>query len=189
MIIGRPLPTLRLPALVNGDLCPVQLRSLAGQWTGLCCLPRGSFLEVLFLHQQSRRFTEIGAGFAAILAHSAPLHDTWVRELPPLDFPLLADPLGKAFRTLGLPSSWNAGKCHTLLLDPSSVCQHHLIHEFNGRGMQFVVEMLQASRAQRLRPAAAPNFKPTTPERAIWRRESGIFPAEGIPNQEVAPHA
>jgi len=92
MKIGQPLSPVRLPTLVNGQFLSLNLGTLKGQWSVLCCLPHLNFLDVLFLDKHTRALRTQGINLFGLLTSTHPFHEPWVRSASNLCPIILADP-------------------------------------------------------------------------------------------------
>lgn len=164
MKIGYTLSRMRLPALVDGDIVNLDLTTFHGQWTIFCVLSRLSILEARFLQQQAPQFIQQNATLAGFIPDAFPFRDGRIKAIRPLSLPFLADPLGKVSRAFSLVSPRDPDKCQSIIFDPKGTVRYHLIHELNGRGMAFVMEMLvqcQTPTVQRT-PETSTFFAPHT---------------------------
>ena len=134
---------LTLPALVNGEISRINLSSFEGRWTLFCLPPKFSLVEALFLDQQSLQFTGEGADLVGLFVNSSPFSLPWMGALNKLRYPLVADVQGEIAKTFRLSELNNQVKSQCLLFDDKGFLRCHLVHEFDGRGMAYVFEMLR----------------------------------------------
>ncbi|RMH37626.1 MAG: hypothetical protein D6690_02305 [Nitrospirae bacterium] len=145
-MIRPKLPRIRRPALYRGRLMYFDFARLLGHRTVLCLLRRIRLHEAIFLHRQALWFAEHHITLAAITSDENPFRDSWVSTLPALDIPLIADPLGLAHRRLGIPLSMPHDKVQSILFDHHGTLQRYVIHELNGRGMRFLLDLIMDGR-------------------------------------------
>lgn len=146
MKMGQPLSPVRLPALVNGQVLSLNLGTLKGQWSVLCCLPHLNFLDVLFLDKHTRAFGEQGFSFFGLLTSTHPFHEPWVSKTSHLSPIILADSLGKVSRMLGVTMPRNGRECESVILDSDGIIRSYVVHALNGRDLPFVLEVLRFSK-------------------------------------------
>ncbi len=134
---------LTLPALINGEITQINLSSFQGHWTVFCLPPKLSLVEALFLDQQSFHFTREGAELVGLIEHSYPFPLPWIGPLTKLRYPLISDSLGEIAENFRLSDPSHRFKSQSLLFDAKGILRCHLVHEFDGRGMAYVFEMLR----------------------------------------------
>lgn len=96
------IPRMRLPALLKGNLFLLDLNDLQGQWGMVCCLPSFDFGEAVFLNQYHRRVKKKGAVLLGMLPCADTILDPGLPKLKALGIPLVADPLRRLHRVLGV---------------------------------------------------------------------------------------
>lgn len=153
MKIGHStIPRMRMPALVKGKLFLFDLGSLQGQWGIVCDLPPFDFADAVFLNQYHRTVKKQGAALLGMLPCEGQMLDPSLPKAKALGIPLVADPLQRLRRVLGLSSTSHSNRCQSFIFDPQGVIRYHLIHLLNWRGMSFLVDILK--NCQELYPQA-----------------------------------
>lgn len=144
MKIGHStVPRMRVPTLLKGSVIWLDLRNLQEKWGIVCCLPPFDFGEAVFLNQYQRRVQKEGALLLGLLPSADPMLDPRLPKTKALGIPLLADPLQRLHRTLGLLGRPSADRCQSFVFDPQGVIRYHLVHRLNWQGMSFLVEILK----------------------------------------------
>ncbi len=133
----------RVPALLKGKMIWFDLNNLQGQWGMVCCLPPIDFGEAVFLNQYHRTVQQEGAVLLGMLPCADPMLDLSLPKTKALGIPLLADPLRRLHRTLGLSGRPSSNRCQSFVFDPQGVIRYHLVHRLNWRGMSFLIEILR----------------------------------------------
>ena len=138
MRIGHStIPRMRVPAFIKGDLILLDLGNLQGQWGMVCCLPPFDFGEAVFLNQYHRTVQKEGAVLLGMLPCANPILDPSLPKAKVLGIPLLADPLRRLRRVLGLSDKSSSNRCQSFVFDPKGVIRYHLVHRLNWRGMSY----------------------------------------------------
>lgn len=144
MRIGHStIPRMRVPAVFKGNVIWLDLGNLRGKWGMICCLPPFDFGEAVFLNQYHRTVQKEGAGLVGMLPSADPMLDPSLPKTKALGIPLLADPLQRLHRTLGLSGRPSSNRCQSFIFDPRGFIRYHLVHRLNWRGMSFLVETLK----------------------------------------------
>ncbi len=143
MRIGHStIPRMRVPAILKGQMILMDLASLHGQWSIFCRLPPIEFGEAIALNQFQRTAQKDGAMLLGLLPFGDLFFDTCLPKSKILRIPLLADPLQRLRRVLGLTREPFTNRCQSYLIDPQGVIQYHLVHQLNWRGLSFLIEIL-----------------------------------------------
>lgn len=149
MKIGHStIPRMRVPALLKGQMILFDLASLQGQWSIVCCLPPFDFGEAIFLNQYQRTVQKEGVRLLGMLPFVNPLLDPRLPKTKILRIPLLADPLQRLRRALGLTEASSTNRCQSYIVDPNGVIRYHLVHPLNWRGLSFLIEILKYCQTQ-----------------------------------------
>ncbi len=144
MRIGHStIPRMRVPALLKGQMILLDLSSLRGQWGIICCLPPFEFGEAVFLNQYHRAVQKEGAMLLGMLPFADPFLDPRLPKAKVLRIPLLADPLERLRRLLGLDGRTFNNRCQSFVVDPQGVIRYHHIHQLHWRGLAFLMEILK----------------------------------------------
>ena len=144
MRIGQStIPRMRVPALLKGNLILLDLGNLRGKWGIVCCLPPFDFGEAVFLNQYHRAIQKEGAVLLGMLSCGGPILDPNLPKARALGISLLADPLRRLHRILGLSGKSFSNRCQSFIFDPQGVMRYHLVHRLNWRGMSFLLEILK----------------------------------------------
>ena len=144
MRIGHStIPCMRVPAFLKGQVIWLDLGTLREKWGIVCCLPPFDFGEAVFLNQYHRTVKKEGAVVLGMLPSSEPMVDPSLPKTKALGIPLVADPLRRLQRVLGLSGKPSSNRCQSFIFDPQGVIRYHLVHRLNWRGMSFLVEILK----------------------------------------------
>lgn len=108
---GRLIRSIRVPALIQGELTALDFPPLGGRWSALCFPSTFELVESVFLDRQTRVFEREDAALFAVVPSEGTIRESWCRQFGTLRIPLLADPL----RRLAKPSVWER-----LILRPSA---------------------------------------------------------------------
>lgn len=153
--IGRLIRSIRVPALIQGELTALDFPPLGGRWSALCFPSTFGLVESVFLDRQTGVFEREDAALFDVVPSEGTIRESWCRQFGTLRIPLLADPLRRLRKAFGLEAPDSSTRCQSLLLDPTGVYRFHLTHDLNGRGMSALLEIVRASRHQAARPAPA----------------------------------
>lgn len=180
MRIGHSaIPRMRVPALLKGQMILFDSTSLRGQWSIITRLPPFEFGEAIFLNQFQRTVQKDGAMLLGLLPFGDLFLDARLPKAKILRIPLLADPLQRLRRVLGLAGEPFTNRCQSYVIDPQGVIRYHLVHQLNWRGLSFLIEILNHCQDQY-------SASPTPPPRlrmsahlphSAQSQQSGIFPA------------
>ncbi len=144
MRVGQStIPRTRIPALLKGQMILLDLNNFRGQWGMVCCLPSFDFGEAVFFNQYHRTVQKEGAVLLGMLPYSDPMPDPSLPKTRALGIPLLADPLRRLHRILGLSGSSSSNRCQSFVFDPGGVIRYHLVHRSQWIGMSFLLEILK----------------------------------------------
>ena len=143
--IGQKVPLLRTPAFMQGALTLFDLSAYRHRWLALCSLPNFGLLEATLLDRQRDDFDREGTSLLALCPDAPTFHASWIRQTPHVRVPILADPLGRLHRLLGIGRESVHGHCGSVLIDPSGVLRCRLAHTLNGRGINAIKEALIAN--------------------------------------------
>ncbi len=144
MRIGHSkIPSMRVPALLKGQMILYNLATLRGQWGILSCLPPFDYGEAIFLNQCYRTVQKEGAILLGMLPFEDPFLSTRESKTKILRIPLLSDPLQRLRRAFDVAENHRANRSQSYFIDPGGVIRYHLIHSLNWRGLSFLVEILK----------------------------------------------
>ncbi len=146
--IGKPSPSFRVPALIEGRLVFLDSTQFAGRWTALCFLPYVSIVKPAFLDRQADHLHRIDTTLLIVSSGTRPLHRVWIGHPIRLRTPLLYDPLCRLHRAFGAPPTQIPARCQTFLIDRDGILRFHLIHDFTDRGLAALHEIATMSQAQ-----------------------------------------
>jgi hypothetical protein len=146
------IPRLRMPALLKGQVISFNLAGLEGQWGIICHLPQIEFCEAILLNQYHRTVKQSGATLLGMLPFMDPWFGSQLPKAKVLGVPLLADPLGRLHRVLGLSRTALSNRCRSFIFDPKGVLRYHLVHLLNCHGMNFLMEILKHCQARSPQP-------------------------------------
>ncbi len=150
--ISQLFPHVRVSAFVKGSLTYFDIAACRGRWIAFCCVPSLELVEVTFLDRQARAFAQESALLLAVSPNAKPFHQPWFGQTPSLELILLADPLLRFHRALGMTVPQEYARCRSFLIDPDGILRFDLIHNLNGRGMSALKEMLIAHQGQETPP-------------------------------------
>lgn len=134
--IGKPVPRLRLTAVVNGDYTRLDPAVLSHRWLVLCFPSSLREVDLLCLNHQASYFAKTGALLLGVASDRMLLHPFHHRQLQDLTVPLLTDPLNRLHRAYGICCTPSSGKANTFLIDPDRILRHHIIHELTTWNME-----------------------------------------------------
>jgi hypothetical protein len=153
MRIGQStIPRMCVPALLKGKIIHFNLARQRGRWGIMCHLPPIEFCEAVFLNQYHRTIQQHGARILGLLPFPDPLVESDLPKAKVLNVPLLADPLGRLHRVLGLSRTVSSTRCRSFIFDSGGVIRYHLVHGINWHGMNFLVEILKYCQQQLSQP-------------------------------------
>lgn len=127
--IGKPVPRLRLTAVVKGDYTYLDPATVTGRWLVLCFPASLRAVDLLSLNHQASYFARAGALLLGVASDELLLQPFHHRQLQNLTVPLLTDPLNRLHRAYGVSCCPPSGKATTFLIDPGRILRHHIIHE------------------------------------------------------------
>lgn len=163
MRIGQStIPRMRTPALLKGQCLLFDLAGLEGRWGIICDLPRIEFCEAISLNGYYRTFEQAGAMLLGLLPFTDPFVESHLPKIKILNIPLLADPLGRLHRVLGISKTSMSDKCQSFIYDPNGVVRYHLVHGLHWRGMSFLGEILTHCQNRNFQPERQDIAHPST---------------------------
>ena len=118
--VGRPVPRVRLNAIIKGEYTLIDSETITDRWLALCFLPLLQATDVSCLNRQAASFVREGAMLLALLPDEILLDSAQHRQFEKLTIPLVTDPLNR----LSL-------KAKTFLIDPERILRHHVVHDLN----------------------------------------------------------
>jgi alkyl hydroperoxide reductase subunit AhpC len=140
--IGKPVPRLRLTAVVSGDYTHLDPGVLANRWLVLCFPASLRAVDLLCLNHEASYFARVGALLLGVASDQMLLQPFHHRQLQDLTVPLLTDPLNRLHRAYGMSCSPSSGKANTFLIDPNRILRHHIIHELTTWNMEALCGLL-----------------------------------------------
>jgi alkyl hydroperoxide reductase subunit AhpC len=140
--IGKPVPRLRLTAVVNGDYTHLDPAVVTNRWLVLCFPSSLRAVDLLCLNHQASYFARTGALLLGVVSDQMLLQPFHHRQLQNLAVPLLTDPLNRLHRAYGIACSPASGKANTFLIDPHRVLRHHMIHDLTTWNMEALCGLL-----------------------------------------------
>lgn len=159
MKMHHPVPHVRVPALVQGELTYVDCPGSLDRCLALCFLPPMELLEYLeyvVLERQVPAFGALKSVFLGVVPEESFFFGPWQRRLWPHGLTLLNDPLGRLARLYGVPRRLTPLRCHSFVIDQESILRYRLVHDLNGRGMSALLEILKACRSGKTPQSDAP---------------------------------
>jgi alkyl hydroperoxide reductase subunit AhpC len=150
MKINHPAPTIRVPALMNGNLTYLSSADLLGRCLALCFLPPLRLLECLMLERQSPKFHEQESLLLGVVSEASFISGPWHKRLWPGGLILLSDPLGRLSRSYGITGLNAPTRSHSFAIDAKGILRYHLVHDLNEPGMRALLEILKASQGPEL---------------------------------------
>lgn len=143
--VGRPVPRVRLHAIIQGAYTIVDQAAVIDRWLALCFVSGMGEAEVGCLNRQAGSFARAGAVLLAVAPEGAFLNSAYYRECQALMVPLLTDPLNRLRRTYGIPRRPLSVKAKTFLIDPGRILRHHIVHDLNMWSMDSVRGLMSCS--------------------------------------------
>lgn len=178
MRIGHSaIPRMRVPALLKGQMILFDSTSLQGHWSIIARLPPFEFGEAIFLNQFQRTVQKDGAMLLGLWPFGELFLDARLPKAKILRIPLLADPLQRLRRVLGLAEKPFTNRCQSYVIDPQGVIRYHLVHQLNWRGLSFLIEILnhcQDQYSSSLTPPVGLRVRAHLPHSA-QSQQNGIF--------------
>jgi alkyl hydroperoxide reductase subunit AhpC len=147
--IGKPVPRMRLTAVVNGEYTRLDPAVLSNRWLVLCFPSTLREVDLLCLNHQASYFAKTGALLLGVASDRMLLQPFHHRRLQDLTVPLLTDPLNRLHRAYGMSSSPSSGKANTFLIDPDRILRHHIIHELTTWNMEALCGLVALGLPQR----------------------------------------
>lgn len=138
--IGKPVPRLRLTAVVKGEYMHLERSVTAERWIALCFPASLRAEDLLCLNRQAECFAREGATLLGVVSDRMLLQSLCHRELRDMTTPLLTDPLNRLHRAYGM--SQESAKTNTFLIDPGRVLRHHIVHELTTWNMEMLRGLL-----------------------------------------------
>ncbi|MGE0277139.1 MAG: redoxin domain-containing protein [Nitrospiraceae bacterium] len=144
--IGKPVPKLRLTAVVKGEYRCLNPASIAGRWIALCFPASLRTDDLMCLNSQAMFFARAGAVLLGVVSDRMLLQPGSRPEWQDMAVPLLTDPLSRLHRAYGMSSQ--SAKASTFLIDPSRILRHHIVHELAAWDMEALRGLLMRSVGQ-----------------------------------------
>jgi alkyl hydroperoxide reductase subunit AhpC len=129
--VGRPVPQVRLNAILRGEYTVMDPDAISDRWLALCCLPLLQAADVSCLNRQAGSFARVGAMLLALLPDEILLDSAHHREFKQLTIPLVTDPLKRLHRAYGVAQYPLSLKARTFLIDPERILRHYVVHDLN----------------------------------------------------------
>lgn len=129
--VGRPVPRVRLNAIIKGEYTMIDPETINDRWMALCFLPLLQAADVSCLNRQAASFAREGATLLALLPDEILLDSAQHRQFEKLTIPLVTDPLNRLHRAYGIPRHPLSLKAKTFLIDPERILRHHVVHDLN----------------------------------------------------------
>lgn len=140
--IGKPVPRLRLTAVVKGDYQHLDPSAVADRWLVLCFPASLGAVDLLCLDRQASCFARAGAVLLGVVSDELLLQPAAHRMLQNVTVPLLTDPLNRLHRSYGIARRASSGKANTFVIDPDRILKHHIIHELTTWNMEALYRLL-----------------------------------------------
>jgi peroxiredoxin 2/4 len=167
MRIGAAAPALALPGIDGGRRGSFDVARMRGSWVIVIFYPADfSFVcptEVTGFSAAEPRFAGIGAKLLGVSADTLESHESWVKELGGVAFPLLADPDGSTIRSWEAddPSDPPRAQRATFIVSPEGIVLYSVTSARNvGRSVEETLRVARALQTGRMCPA---DWKPGTP--------------------------
>lgn len=152
--IGKPVPRLRLTAVVKGDYQHLNFSAIADRWLVLCFPASLGAVDLLCLDRQASCFARAGAVLLGVVSDDLLLQPFSHRVLQNVTVPLLTDPLNRLHRSYGIHRQPSSGKANTFLIDPDRILRHHIIHRLTTWNMEALHGLLAHRLKQNARTEA-----------------------------------
>jgi alkyl hydroperoxide reductase subunit AhpC len=172
MKINQPALTIRVPALMSGNMSYLRTADFHGRSLALCFLPPLGLLECLMLERHSLKFHEQGSLLLGVISEAAFFSGPWHRRLWPRGLTLVSDPLGRLSRSYGVTSLNTPTRCHSFAIDPKGILRYHLVHDLNEPAMGALLEIVRASQVPELNRSET-HSRHTEYKKLVARSEGG----------------
>jgi alkyl hydroperoxide reductase subunit AhpC len=136
VVVGKPVPRLRLTAVVKGEYTHLDPDVIRKRWIVLCFPASLRAVDLLCLNHQAAYFAKAGALLVGVASDRLLLQPFHHRQLYNLTVPLFTDPLNRLHRAYGVACGPSSGKANTFLIDPNRVLRHHIVHELTTWNME-----------------------------------------------------
>lgn len=157
--VSRPAPNFTLEGVVHGEeFKKISLADYRDQWVVIFFYPLDfTFICPTEITEFSRRFDEfkkLNAVVFGISTDSVHSHKAWLKELGPLNYPLLSDMSHTVSREYGvLLEEKGLDLRGTFIVDTDGVLRYGLYHDNNvGRSVSEVLRVLEALQTGELCP-------------------------------------
>ncbi len=181
MSTGHSILRIRVPALTDGHLVPLDFCQLKGKWITICCPSRFGLVETLFLDRYRQEWEKQVGLLLGLVSGNYPFHEPWVQRLTRFGIFLLGDPLGCVGRALKISEIPDQSRCQCLLINPEGIVDYHLVHNLNGRGMSAIFEIFQLCKNFKIRLEANPDQA----HRESTFSDSPLFTGHAITSRSV----
>jgi hypothetical protein len=144
MKIGHSkIPPVSVPAFLKGQVVLMNLAQLQGQWGIICDLPPFEFGEAVFLNQYHRTVRSQGAVLLGMRPCVDLFGEAQLPKIKVLGMPVLADPLDRLRRLLGVSRHSSSDRCRSYIFDQKGVVRYQLVHRLSWHGMSFLGDVLR----------------------------------------------
>ena len=144
--IGRKVPRVRMPVLLQGTLRYLALDHFEGRWALLCFPARLTYEEARFLTRGAGLPSSAGEHLFVLAVSSDPmlLHEQWALDLSCESTALLIDPLKRLHREFGVPLQ-RPTRCQSFVIGPCGRLEFLMVHQLKGQGISTLAEILDAA--------------------------------------------
>jgi len=142
MKIGSPIPAWRVPTFIKGTLTFSSLLHCTTQPLVLCCTPSLTASQAWLLEAHVSEFHSRHAFLATLVSRHMNYDLPWTLPSSNFRLPLLADPLRRVSRSLGLSPNIAPHRCETLFFAQDHRLEFRLLHDLNVKGLSRVLEIV-----------------------------------------------
>jgi alkyl hydroperoxide reductase subunit AhpC len=156
--IGQQAPDFKLQGVSHEEFKDYHLHDMKGKWVVLFFYPRDfTFIcptEITGFSKEHERFTKLNATILGVSTDSKHAHKAWLKELGPLNYPLLADTTQKVSGEYGvLDIEQGEAIRGTFIIDPTGKLMYALYHDNSvGRSVKETLRVLAALQTGELCP-------------------------------------
>ncbi len=157
-LVGRQAPDFKLQGTSHEKFEDYSLSALRGKWVVLFFYPLDfTFIcptEITGFSKQDEEFIKLNAVVLGVSTDSVHSHKAWLRELGPLNYPLLSDMNHKVSADYGvLMEEEGIALRGTFVIDPDGFVRYALYHDNGvGRSVKETLRVLQALQTGELCP-------------------------------------
>lgn len=157
-LVGHPAPDFKLQGVSHEKFEVYKLSDYKGKWVVLFFYPLDfTFIcptEITGFSKQIEEFKKLNAVVLGVSTDSVHSHKAWLKELGPLNYPLLSDMNHKVSEAYGvLLEEEGVALRGTFIIDPDGFVRYALYHDNGvGRSVKETLRVLAALQTEELCP-------------------------------------